>query len=53
VTTALSELAKRGVLRTDGETWVLSGEAPHDLLAFERESTQPAGQKAAPPAANG
>lgn len=33
VTTALSELARRGLVRTDGETWVLSGEAPGDLFA--------------------
>jgi hypothetical protein len=39
VTTALSDLAKRGVLKTDGETWVLSGEAPRDLLAITRETT--------------
>jgi CRP/FNR family transcriptional regulator, cyclic AMP receptor protein len=39
VTTALSDLSRRGVLRTDGETWVLSGEAPRDLLALARETT--------------
>ena len=38
VTTALSELARRGLVRTDGETWVLPGEAPADLLAFAREA---------------
>ena len=38
VTTALSELARRGLVRTDGETWLLSGEAPQDLLAFAREA---------------
>jgi CRP/FNR family transcriptional regulator, cyclic AMP receptor protein len=37
VTTALSELTRRGVLKTDGETWVLSGEAPRDLLALTRQ----------------
>jgi CRP/FNR family transcriptional regulator, cyclic AMP receptor protein len=37
VTTALSELAKRGVVRTDGETWILSGEAPGELLTLTRE----------------
>ncbi len=34
VTTALSELSRRGLVRTDGETWVLPGETPADLLAF-------------------
>jgi hypothetical protein len=43
VTTALSDLAKRGLVKTDGETWVLSGEAPHDLLALTRESNSPGG----------
>jgi CRP-like cAMP-binding protein len=36
VTTALSELAKRGLVRTDGETWILSGETPGELLALTR-----------------
>jgi CRP/FNR family transcriptional regulator, cyclic AMP receptor protein len=34
VTTALSELARQGLVRTDGETWILPGETPSDLLAF-------------------
>jgi CRP-like cAMP-binding protein len=34
VTTALSDLARRGLVKTDGETWVLSGEAPGDLLTL-------------------
>jgi CRP/FNR family cyclic AMP-dependent transcriptional regulator len=38
VTTALSELTKRGLVRTDGETWVLSGETPGALLALTREA---------------
>lgn len=46
VTTALSELAKRGLVRTDGETWVLSGEAPGDLLAYSRESDRRVGEPA-------
>jgi hypothetical protein len=37
VTTALSELSRRGLVRTDGETWVLSGEAPAELLALARD----------------
>jgi CRP/FNR family transcriptional regulator, cyclic AMP receptor protein len=43
VTTALSELAKRGLVKTDGETWVLSGEAPGELFAFARETGRQAG----------
>jgi CRP/FNR family transcriptional regulator, cyclic AMP receptor protein len=34
VTTALSELSRQGLVRTDGETWILPGEAPADLMAF-------------------
>ena len=30
VTTALSDLSRRGLVRSDGETWVLPGEAPSD-----------------------
>jgi CRP/FNR family transcriptional regulator, cyclic AMP receptor protein len=33
VTTALSELSRRGLVFSDGETWVLPGEAPRALLA--------------------
>lgn len=40
VTTALSDLTRRGLIRTDGETWVLSGEAPGDLLTFAREASR-------------
>ena len=43
VTTALSELARRGLVRTDGETWILSGEAPSQLLAFARDAGHPTG----------
>jgi CRP/FNR family transcriptional regulator, cyclic AMP receptor protein len=43
VTTALSELARRGLVQTDGETWLLSGEAPDELLAFAREAGSRAG----------
>jgi CRP/FNR family transcriptional regulator, cyclic AMP receptor protein len=46
VTTALSELARRGLVRTDGETWLLSGEAPGDLLAYSREANRRVGQPA-------
>jgi hypothetical protein len=38
VTTALSDLSRRGLVKTDGETWVLSGEAPGDLLTFARKA---------------
>ena len=41
VTTALSELARQGLVRTDGETWVLPGEAPSDLLAFAHAASEP------------
>jgi len=47
VTTALSELTRRGMVRTDGETWVLPGEAPSDLIAFATAATAQAGD---PPA---
>jgi CRP-like cAMP-binding protein len=43
VTTALSELSRRGLIKTDGETWVLSGDAPDELLAFAREAGRRAG----------
>jgi CRP/FNR family transcriptional regulator, cyclic AMP receptor protein len=46
VTTALSELARRGMVRTDGETWLLSGEAPGDLLAYSREANRRGGHSA-------
>ena len=44
VTTALSDLSRRGLVKTDGETWVLSGEAPGDLLAYAREAGRRGGQ---------
>ncbi|HUA07159.1 MAG TPA: Crp/Fnr family transcriptional regulator [Solirubrobacteraceae bacterium] len=50
VTTALSELARQGLVRTDGETWILPGEAPSDLLAFAHAA---AGQGADSPASPG
>ncbi len=46
VTTALSELTKRGVLKTDGETWVLSGEAPRDLPGLANDTVRPVSQAA-------
>jgi CRP/FNR family cyclic AMP-dependent transcriptional regulator len=49
VTTALSELTRRGLVRTDGETWVLSGEAPGELLAFAREVGSRAGHAGSAP----
>ncbi len=49
VTTALSELSKRGLLRTDGETWVLPGEAPSDDLAFAHAVAAEAGGPPASP----
>ena len=44
VTTALSELTRRGLVKTDGENWVLSGEAPAELIAFARDVGRRAGQ---------
>jgi CRP/FNR family cyclic AMP-dependent transcriptional regulator len=35
VTTALSDLSRRGLVQTDGETWVLFGDAPSELLDFD------------------
>ena len=46
VTTALSELSRRGLVKTDGETWVLFGDAPADLLAFAREANRRVGEPA-------
>jgi hypothetical protein len=40
VTTALSELARQGLVKTDGETWILPGEAPSDLLAFAHAASE-------------
>ena len=40
VTTALSELARQGLVRTDGETWILPGEAPSDLFAFAHAAAE-------------
>ena len=44
VTTALSELARQGLVRTDGETWVLPGEAPSDLLVLRSRRLRVAGR---------
>jgi hypothetical protein len=49
VTTALSELARQGLVKTDGETWVLSGEAPAELLAYTRETARRASEGGDPP----
>ncbi len=51
VTTALSDLARRGLVKTDGETWILSGEAPGDLLTFAREAGRAKATGAAKPPA--
>jgi hypothetical protein len=50
VTTALSDLARRGLVKTDGETWILSGEAPGDLLSAGRVSGRRGGETAKPAA---
>ena len=39
VTTALSELARQGLVRSDGETWVLTCEAPSDLIALAQPTS--------------
>jgi CRP-like cAMP-binding protein len=44
VTTALSDLSRRGLVKTDGETWVLSGDAPGDRLTFAREASRRVGR---------
>jgi CRP/FNR family transcriptional regulator, cyclic AMP receptor protein len=49
VTTALSDLSRRGLVRTDGETWVLSGEAPGELVVLAHRTGSPAGGRATPP----
>lgn len=49
VTTALSELSRRGLVKTDGESWVLSGEAPGQLLALAREANRRPSRTAGPP----
>jgi hypothetical protein len=49
VTTALSELGRRGLVSSDGETWVLSGEAPNELLAYAREANRRASRAAGSP----
>jgi len=50
VTTALSELSRQGLVRTDGETWILPGEAPADLMAFAHVAAGPAAKSPAAPA---
>lgn len=52
VTSALSELARQGLVRTDGETWVLPGEVPSDLLAFADAAAGQAGESPASPRLN-
>jgi CRP-like cAMP-binding protein len=52
VTTALSELSKRGLVKTDGEIWVLSGEAPGELVEFAGEGAGSAGDRGRHPEGN-
>ncbi len=49
VTTALSELTRRGLIRTDGETWVLPGEAPADLRALAHAAAGETGDTSSAP----
>ena len=44
VTTALSGLTRRGLVKTDGENWVLSGDAPAELIAFARSGARRASE---------
>ena len=44
VTTALSELTRRGLVKTDGESWVLFGEAPGGTACL-RTRGQPPGRQ--------
>jgi CRP/FNR family transcriptional regulator, cyclic AMP receptor protein len=41
VTSALSDLARRGLVRTSGEMWVLSGEPPGELIELASATPQP------------
>lgn len=45
VTTALSDLGRRGLVQSDGETWLLRGDPPRELLDLEADP-QYADQKA-------
>jgi hypothetical protein len=40
VTTALTDLAKRGLMRSQGDSWVLFGEAPVELLDIDRTAAR-------------
>jgi hypothetical protein len=42
VTSALSDLTRRGLLRSTGEEWILFGEPPRELLDIEVEVTRSA-----------
>jgi hypothetical protein len=44
VTSALSDLARRGLVRSDGESWVLFGEAPVELLDIEGSAASARGE---------
>jgi hypothetical protein len=46
VTSALSELSRRGLVRSSGDEWVLLGEAPGELLNLERTASAPAARSA-------
>jgi CRP/FNR family transcriptional regulator, cyclic AMP receptor protein len=51
VTTALSDLSRRGLVKSDGETWILSGEPPRDLLLGAREGGRAKATESAKPSA--
>jgi CRP/FNR family cyclic AMP-dependent transcriptional regulator len=46
VTTALSDLSRRGLVRTDGETWVLFGDSPGDVLDLDPAASSAAAGRA-------
>ncbi len=41
VTSALSDLARRGMLRSNGDEWILSGEPPRELLDIDAAAGHP------------
>jgi hypothetical protein len=51
VTSALSDLTRRGLIRSTGEEWILSGEPPRELLDIEG-SPVPARREPLPPLAS-
>jgi len=44
VTSALSELARAGLVRSTGEEWILAGERPGELARLDEMTAEPAGE---------